>query len=159
MGRWHEYANPASSALQTHFSTSDTRLQHASGASACGLAEWPVRQGGSTDARLWESRAVRWVATWREEGEGDERSGVEQFLATAEMKQVMIRLLDYHAYSISTDHVYSLLNIISKCIQQTLLCTYMHCQYKWIWLRSNFCIHTVHFHRITCYHQRNFCIT
>lgn len=36
-----------------------------------------MSQGGSRDAGLLESRAVRWVATWREEEEGDERSGVE----------------------------------------------------------------------------------
>jgi len=65
-----------------------------------------VSQGGSTGAGLLESRAVRWVATWREEEEeGDERSGVERFLATAGMKQVLIRLLDYHAYTININHV------------------------------------------------------
>lgn len=94
--RCHGYTVPTSSVLPTHLSTSGTHLRRASGASACGRAEWLVIQGGSRNARLSESRAARWVATC--EGEADESEEWTGVVLDHSLDGARVRGF-YHAYS------------------------------------------------------------
>lgn len=119
MGRGHEYATPPPQHCRL---TSPPPILVFNTLQEPLLVVW---QSG-----LWARGEVGMQGFWKVEqfigwppGERrrKEMRGVEWFLATAGMKKLLIRLLDYHAYSMNINHVYSLLNIISKCIPQSLL--------------------------------------